>query len=301
MQAGIHSYFVATKVRSDLTAVAAKVVSYRQPSYGTFGTSLSVSYFFGVPSKVVFSGVAMDIDKLVDNAESITNCWNDWSEFNRQTGAMLSYLENLIPEQLFSTETEQLDGISAVKALAIANEQGQKIYTLTSANADLLVEVDIDSSSRQEIRSALGAGKEVTVHQTPINEFGWTGSGYVVIDPDTGAGGYKISGGENGGNMKVNKLKFWAGSIRNLLESNYVAKAMVGTLAQVATALTNAYKFFTECASLVNAIILSVVFTLISVAIATAIFFVPVGGLVISFLFGYLEGLLADYVISKGC
>ncbi|GAA6173936.1 hypothetical protein NBRC116592_36060 [Colwellia sp. KU-HH00111] len=301
MQAGIYSYLVATKARSDITAVASKVVSYRQPSYGTFGSSLSVSYYFGVPSKVGFGGVAMDIDKLADNAESTSNCWNDWSEFNKQTGAMLSYLENVIPEQLFSTETEQVDGISAVKALAIASQQGQKIYTLTSVNANLLTEVTIDSASRQEIQSALATGKEVTVHQEPIDEFGWTGSGYVVIDPDTGAGGYIITGGENGAKAKVNYLKFWGGAIRKLLESNYVAKALVGSAAQALTALTNAYKFFTECASLVNAIILTMVFTLISVAIATAIFFVPVGGLVISLVFGYIESLLADYVISKGC
>ncbi|MCP4985034.1 MAG: hypothetical protein GY928_02880 [Colwellia sp.] len=195
MQAGIHSYLVATKVQSDITGVATNIVSYRQPSYGSFGSSLSVSYYFGVPSKVGFSGVAMDIDKLADNAESTTNCWNDWVDFNRQTGFMLSYLENLIPEQLFSTEDNQLDGISAVKALVIAGQQGQKIYTLTSENSHLLAEVTIDSAARQEIQSALSAGKQVTVHQEPINEFGWTSSGYVVIDPETGAGGYVISGG----------------------------------------------------------------------------------------------------------
>jgi hypothetical protein len=201
MQAGIQSYLVATKVQSDLTAATTQVVNYRQPSYGTFGTSLNVSYFFGIPNKVGFSGVVMDVDRLADNAESKTNCWDVWSDFNRQTGAMASYLENLIPEQLFSTEENQLDGISAVKALAIAGQQGQKIYTLTSANANLLSEITIESTSRQEIQSALNAGKEVTVHQEPINEFGWTGSGYVVIDPDSGAGGYIISGGGNGGQL----------------------------------------------------------------------------------------------------
>jgi hypothetical protein len=199
MQAGIQSYLVATKVQSDLTAATTQVVNYRQPSYGTFGTSLNVSYFFGIPNKVGFSGVVMDVDRLADNSESKINCWDVWSDFNKQTGAMASYLENLVPEQLFSTEDNQLDGISAVKALAIAGQQGQKIYTLTSANANLLSEITIESTSRQEIQNALNAGKEVTVHQEPINEFGWNGSGYVVIDPDSGAGGYKLNGGGNGG------------------------------------------------------------------------------------------------------
>jgi hypothetical protein len=150
---------------------------------------------------VSFSGVAMDVDKLVNNSESKINYWNDWSDYNRQTGAMASSMENEIPEMLFSTEENQLDGISAVKALAIANQQGQKIYTLTSENANLLTDITIDSASRQEIQNALNAGKEVTVHEQPINEFGWTGSGYVVVDPETGAGGYKLNGGGNGGSL----------------------------------------------------------------------------------------------------
>jgi len=119
------------------------------------------------------------------------------------------YLENQIPEMLFSTENEQLDGISAVKALAIASQQGQKIYTLTSQNVNLLSEITIDIASRQEIQSALNAGKEVTVHEQPINEFGWTGSGYVIVDPDTGAGAYKLNGGGNGGFLGNSEAAAW--------------------------------------------------------------------------------------------
>ena len=38
----------------------------------------------------------------------------------------------------------------------------------------------------------------MTVHEAPITLRNWTGSGYFVIDPFTGAGGYLISGGSNG-------------------------------------------------------------------------------------------------------
>lgn len=43
--------------------------------------------------------------------------------------------------------------------------------------------------------------KEVTVHQADINANGWTGMGYMILDPDSGAGAYKISGGANGGKL----------------------------------------------------------------------------------------------------
>jgi hypothetical protein len=50
-----------------------------------------------------------------------------------------------------------------------------------------------------EIRSALASGKEVTTHTDPLTIPGYRGSGYIIADPVTGEGIYKISGGKNGG------------------------------------------------------------------------------------------------------
>ncbi|HLF96856.1 MAG TPA: hypothetical protein VI457_06910, partial [Methylococcaceae bacterium] len=81
----------------------------------------------------------------------------------------------------------------------------QKVYTLSQANqslhSTLLTQISIDIEARQEIQNALAAGLEVMVHQAPITVSGWTGSGYILLDKDTGAGAYKISGGENGGEI----------------------------------------------------------------------------------------------------
>ncbi len=51
----------------------------------------------------------------------------------------------------------------------------------------------------QEIQSAVQAGKEVTVHEKPISAHGFTGYGYTITDPETGAGAYLIEGKGNGG------------------------------------------------------------------------------------------------------
>jgi hypothetical protein len=51
----------------------------------------------------------------------------------------------------------------------------------------------------QEIASAVQAGKEVTVHEKPISAHGFTGYGYTITDPETGAGAYLIEGKGNGG------------------------------------------------------------------------------------------------------
>jgi hypothetical protein len=48
------------------------------------------------------------------------------------------------------------------------------------------------------VQQALDAGYEVTIHEAPITQDGWTGAGLTIIDPNTGAGGYLIEGGSNG-------------------------------------------------------------------------------------------------------
>ena len=53
-------------------------------------------------------------------------------------------------------------------------------------------------STKDRIQQALDAGYEITIHEAPITQDGWTGAGFSVIDPNTGAGGYLIEGGSNG-------------------------------------------------------------------------------------------------------
>ncbi|WP_151032737.1 hypothetical protein [Cellvibrio sp. KY-GH-1] len=108
-------------------------------------------------------------------------------------------MNHLVPEQMFSTETEKAQGISAVKALAIASQQGQKIWTITQSNLDLaLSRINLGADAENDIRNAVYAGKIATAHEARINFNGWVGEGYTLIDPNTGAGGYMISGGGNG-------------------------------------------------------------------------------------------------------
>jgi hypothetical protein len=59
------------------------------------------------------------------------------------------------------------------------------------------------SPSKTDIRNAVNAGKVVTVSKTNITYNGWTGCGYIIIDPDTGAGAYMISGGMSGGWLMI--------------------------------------------------------------------------------------------------
>jgi len=120
--------------------------------------------------------------------------------YSQMVGGRYSAMEHLVPEQMFSTDDAPAQGISAVKAISIANTQGQKIWTINQANLDVaMAEINLNSETEREIRNSVNTGKVVTTHEQRLNFNGWIGEGYIILDPETGAGAYKIAGGGNGG------------------------------------------------------------------------------------------------------
>src|SRR5579859_3621541 len=124
-----------------------------------------------------------------------------------QVGTMSSELESAVPGQLFSTSTQTVTGISAVTALADAMQSGQKIIDITQSNESALLPLmHLNSSVSQEISDGLAAGKEVITYTDNISASGWTGAGYIIFDPQTGDGAYKISGSANGGSAPLSQI-----------------------------------------------------------------------------------------------
>lgn len=105
---------------------------------------------------------------------------------------------------MFVNEQNPGEAISAVKALQKASAQGQRIYQITQVNqASTLPTIHHAQVTMDEIRHALNAGKQVTTHTEAVSVPGWSGAGYIITDPTTGDGAYKISGGGNGGFIKA--------------------------------------------------------------------------------------------------
>ena len=97
------------------------------------------------------------------------------------------------------TQADCAQAVSAVKAIAIAQAEGQRIYTINQSNAaTALPKLPVGGTVGQEIQSAIQAGKEVTFHERGINAHGFSGYGYIITDPDTGGGAYLIEGKGNG-------------------------------------------------------------------------------------------------------
>lgn len=114
-----------------------------------------------------------------------------------------SALEHAIPEQLFTDPNNLVnkpEGFSTIKALGMAVEQGQRIYTITLDNQNkALANLRLDENAMNEIKSALLIGKHITTHTDQLFVPGFKGSGYIILAPMTGDASYKISGGKNGG------------------------------------------------------------------------------------------------------
>ena len=200
----IFSYFALNNVQDEMAAQSADIVTYRAPSYGLFRTDLTTSYWFGLPLDVSFSGLVMDVDLVTHQTVDTQNNQYRWRQFNQAINSRYSAMEHLVPEQMFSTPENPAEGISAVKALAIASAEGQKIYTIDQSNLTAALNaIELEDHSEDEIRNAVLAGNIVTAHQYQINFNGWIGEGYIILDPDTGSGAYKIGGGENGGLLQL--------------------------------------------------------------------------------------------------
>ncbi|MFZ6736070.1 transglutaminase-like domain-containing protein [Undibacterium sp. Ji42W] len=238
---GILTYFAHIDASDTLSAhTTSNVVNFRQPSYGRFLTVARANFYFGVVKTVNFPGVEMDVDYLRYHVEAKDGNNATRSGYMLRVGSRGSAAEHAIPEALFKdlhlvpSDTSQLEAVSAVKAILTATSQGQKIYILKSSNQVIhnmvIQSLQIDSDAKVDIANALSTGMEVTVHEKNINVGGWIGSGYIVVDPDTGAGAYKITGGANGG------VIWWLGAISG---------ASIGFVLGIASFITSAAVFAT--------------------------------------------------------
>lgn len=169
------------------------------PSAGTYGYQPETVYLFGLPDSIQPGGVHMDLDRIASVIGADPGASTTDRQRHVQLGALSSALEHAVPEQMFSTPTEPAEAVSAVKALGIANAEGQRIYRITPNNrAAVLPEIHHRPETLAEIRAALDAGRVVTTHTDPIAVPGWSGAGYVILDPETGDGAWRIRGGTSG-------------------------------------------------------------------------------------------------------
>lgn len=288
--AGSLSYFSQNIKLSEL----ASRFQYSQvsflPSSGTFGYVPNVNYFFGFPNSITPGGVIMDLNNISIAASHLDNDRKKEIDYVRQIGLLGSALEHIVPEQMFNAPNEKRDAISAVKALSIASQQGQRTYYIDKYNAsNTLPNINLDSSTMNEITLAVNHGKEVTVHTDPIQVNGWTGAGYLIIDPETGAGAYKISGGFNGGIEKLNEIQddlFWASTALGVVGS--ALSNLLGAISTAITVLDALLNCPNPVANFIAALAIAFFVMGIMLAFVFGTIFSPLTGVLVAAAFGYV-------------
>jgi len=311
MYGTIFSYLALNGVQDDISAQSSDIVQYRSPSYGLFGTSLGTQYWFGIPRGVTFAGLVMDVDHYTYQTVNKQNDTQVWSSYNQSVGARASAMEHLVPEQMFSTDAAPAQGISAVKALGIASAEGQKIWTIDQNNLNVaLGAINLPSETEFEIRNAVLAGKVATTHGGQINFNGWVGEGYLLIDPNTGAGAYKIAGGSNGGDTilsaTANVLVYLSNAdsaSRSLRFLSGFASAWFGFAGNFFNILDvagcNEFNAITGAflANLIGGYLTNLSFLLVAAVVNPILLIVLV--IVITQLINYIQSLVVDLVISS--
>jgi hypothetical protein len=194
------AYWGIIDFSNKLAAATNGVAHIRLPSTGIFTYDLRTSYLFGtIPAFAVPRGFATDIDADLHVVISKDGNMQKSMSFMTQSGMIGSRMESGVYDLSFN-KTYTGDGISAAQILEVASLQRIPIYTATAANVNaVLSQLQVTSEVKADIRNAVNSGKTVTIPKTEINKDGWRGTGYIVYDPTTGAGGYMISGGLAGG------------------------------------------------------------------------------------------------------
>lgn len=203
-QAGVLSYYAQYTAAAYIAGLQQNAHHMLAAGLGSFGYEPYVATFFGVPTSMSSGGINLNIPIVNVVAYDGDNA-SLQQAFNTEIGMVASGLESAVPEQTFDTSISgaKMSGISAVAALTLANATGQQIYQITSANeATVLPLINQDAATVAEIQAAVDAGETVVTHASPVSVAGWTGAGYIILDPVTGSGAFKIAGGPNGGFLK---------------------------------------------------------------------------------------------------
>jgi hypothetical protein len=199
------SYWGELDAYNRVIALQTHVSVIRHPSEGLAASKVTPTYLFGAPNKASYKSrtldVARDIQTVIHKGGEGQKAFSYFS----QSGVYSSALEGLIFDQLFSENTGQ--GISTIRIFNLANAQGIPISRITTENVQIAVpQLQISDEVKENIQNSIQAGREVYVPKSEITHNNWTGVGYLIQDPITGAGAYLISGGLSGGSSNTDVL-----------------------------------------------------------------------------------------------
>lgn len=191
---------------NDFIGATNRIVHYQLPSHALVGTPIKVRYLFGIARSANYGSRVVDAKEDLIMAVHADGNAEQKRRFALAAGHVGSYLEAGIFDQAFLMDAGH--SMSTVTALKAASEQGVAVYSIDAKNASSLDKIATAPDDLQTMRDAVAAGLRVTTAQRDITVDNFTGLGYILEDPATGAASYLISGGRNGGDSPTGQTVY---------------------------------------------------------------------------------------------
>lgn len=170
-----------------------RVVTTQDVSEAIVENAISVSFSFGIPVTFKWTGLTVDADRRIIGTFDVDGDSSQDLPYMKLTGIHGSLMENRVFEEMFDQ-----DAVSTVKILQLASEAEIGICTIQTSVYGECPGITQPSYIISALNSALSQGHVITIPEDPITVSQWSGTGYIDLDPTTGAGGYIISGGISG-------------------------------------------------------------------------------------------------------
>ena len=266
------------------------------PSIGTYGYVPAVNYLFSLPVSLSDGGFEMNLNSTSIAVADTDNLKENRKNFIIKIGVAGSALEHAIPEQMFVNENTPGEAISATKALSKAVQAGQRIYQINSTNISMILpKINHSGFVLNDITNAVNTGFEVITHSDAVSIPGWSGAGYVIIDPETGDGVYKIENGTNGTFLKwVYENSWWLGILAAGLTLNPKTEAL-GIALSLLIAVAAAVEFYKRSND-VGLLVLYLSVLLVYTYLGAKFFKGSTGAVIALSTFSYIWDALMDIV-----
>ena len=132
---------------------------------------------------------------------------NNNAAFNRAATLLaVGYGASALEHSVFE-KTAGWPSVSTISYLRFAANHEVPIYSINSSNINTqLPKLDLPAELKTSIQQAVAAGRVVITPKQQLKVGKWLGLGYIVLDPNTGAAGFLINGGQAGGRQNFTPM-----------------------------------------------------------------------------------------------
>ena len=152
-----------------------------------YSRTLSVGMMGYLPDGTLFTDI--DLDSRI-----VPGYYENTKEFNLLSGIRSSAYESIVWEQLIGVHSA-----STISLFREATDCGIPIHLLNEENFDTVSQkLTLSESTMQTVKGHVESSKMVILPETELTMGDWSGTGYMVLDPDTYTGQYMVNGGLTG-------------------------------------------------------------------------------------------------------